>query len=178
MLSQTEHGSIYRHLGNETWLQSQDFTQDWANFRFWKRCIVVSLVLKSVHNTTVTCKLNFPSLVMHHFNDLLVHQRKAVGRLAQLSATRTPVCVPESRLSLTCALICDWTPMDCQSVVVANACAARLSISFVVMTRRSLKLIQHQHLLYVWGTVWVWLGSMFRLAWRQRAQRAHEEHDL
>ena len=36
---------------------------------------------------------------MHHFNDLLVHQREAVGRLAQLSATQTPVRVPEIRLS-------------------------------------------------------------------------------
>ena len=75
---------LYRHLDNEAWLQSQDFTQDWANFliwNLWKRCIVVSLVLqlKTVHNTIVTCKLNFPSLVMHHFDDLFVHQHEAVG---------------------------------------------------------------------------------------------------
>ena len=65
---------------------------------------------------------------MHHVNDLLVHQREGVGRLAQLSAKRTPVRVPESRLS---NLRVD-PPLDSQSVVVANACAARLSISFVV----------------------------------------------
>ena len=74
---------------------------DWANFQFWNRRFFVSLVLNSIHNTVVTCKLNFPSLLIHHFNDLLVHQREAVGRLAQLSATctRTPVRVPKSRLA-------------------------------------------------------------------------------
>ena len=101
---------------------------NWANFRFWKRCFFVSLVLNSVHNTTVTCKLNFPSLLIHrdHFNDLLIHQREAVGRLAQLSATRTPVRVPESRLSNLCVDLRLETPSDRQSIVVANACAARL----------------------------------------------------
>ena len=44
------------------------------------------------------------------------------------------------------------------------------------MTRRSLNLIQHQHLYVCREAVLVWLGSMFRLAWRQREQRAHEEH--
>ena len=63
---------------------------------------------------------------MHHVNDL--HQREAVSRLAQLSAKRTPVRVPESRLSNVRV----DPPLDCQSVVVANACAARFSISFVV----------------------------------------------
>ena len=93
-----------------------------------------------------------------------------VGHLAQLSAKRTPVRVPESRLS---NLRVD-PPLDSQSVVVANACAARLSISFVVMTRRSLKLIQHLpapaplRLTERHGCGWdyVWL------AWRQRAQIA------
>ena len=86
----------------------------------------VSLTVKSVYNTIVTCKLNFPSLVMHHVNDLLVHQREAVGRLAQPSATRTLVSVPESRLSNLHVDLRLETPLDCQSVVVANACAARL----------------------------------------------------
>ena len=99
---------------------------DLANFRLWKRCFFVSLVLNSVHNTIVTCKLNFPSLLIHHFNDLLVHQREAVGRLAQLSATRTPVRVPESRLSNLRVDLRLETPFDLQSIVVANACAARL----------------------------------------------------
>ena len=65
---------------------------------------------------------------MPHVSDLLANQSEAVGRLAQLSAKRTPVRVPESRLS---DLRVD-PPLDCQSVVVANACAARLSISFAV----------------------------------------------
>ena len=99
---------------------------DWANFRFWKRCFFVSLVLSSVHNIIVTCKLNFPSLVMYHFNDLLVHQHEAVGRLAQLSAARTPVRVPESRLYNLRVDLRLETPSDRQSIVVANACAARL----------------------------------------------------
>ena len=99
---------------------------DWANFRFWKRCFFVSLVLNGIHNTIVTWKLNFPSLLIHHFNDLLVHQREAVSRLAQLSATRTPVRVPESRLSNLRVELRLETPSDCQSIVVANACAARL----------------------------------------------------
>ena len=30
---------------------------NWAKFRIWKRCFFVSLVLNSVHNTIVTCKL-------------------------------------------------------------------------------------------------------------------------
>ena len=101
-------------------LQSQDFTQDREIFRFWKRCFFVSLVLKAVHNTIVTCKLNFPSLVMHNFNDLLIHQREAVGRLAQLSATQTPVRIPESRLSnLRMRVYLQLAPsLDCQSVVI------------------------------------------------------------
>ena len=99
---------------------------DWANFRFWKRWFFVSLVLNGIHNTIVTYKLNFPSLLIHHFNDLLVHQREAVSRLAQLSATRTPVCVPESRLSNLRVELRLETPSDRQSIVVANACAARL----------------------------------------------------
>ena len=101
---------------------------DWANFRFWKRCFFVSLGLNSVHNTIVTCKLNFPSLLIHrdHFNDLLVHQREAVGRLAQLSATQTPVRVPDSCLSNLRVDLRLETPYDCQSIVVANDCAARL----------------------------------------------------
>ena len=45
------------------------------------------------------------------------------------------------------------------------------------MTWRSLKLIQHQHLLYVWGSSAGGCGwAVYRLAWQQRAQRAHEEH--
>ena len=101
---------------------------DWANFRFWKRCFFVSLVLNSVHNTIVTCKLNFPSLLIHrdHFNDLLVHQREAVGRLAQLFPTRTPVRVLGSRLSNLHVDLRLETPSERQSIVVANACAALL----------------------------------------------------
>ena len=146
---------------------------DWANFRFWKRCFFVSLVLHSVHNTVVTCKLNFPSLLII---DLLVHQREAVGRLAQLSATRTPVRVPESRLSSLRVDLRLEAPSDRQSIVVANTCAARL---FHIV--RS----QWHGGAWSWSStstffmseeaVWVWLGR-YRLAWRQRAQRAHEEH--
>ena len=87
---------------------------------------LVSLILNSIHNTIVTCKLNFPSLLIHHFNDLLVHQREAVGRLAQLSATRTPVRVPKSRLPNLRVELRLETPSDRQLIVVANACAARL----------------------------------------------------
>ena len=111
---------------------------NWANFRIWKRCFFVSLVLNSVHNTIVTCKLKLPSFLIHrdHFNDLLVRQREAVLRLAQLSATRTLVRVPEfaeSRLSLTCALICDWRrhPIANQSWLQMPA-LLDFSISFVV----------------------------------------------
>ena len=72
----------------------------------------------------------------NRFNDLLVHQREAVGRLAQLSATRTLMRVPEfaeSRLSLTCALICDWRrhPIANQSWLQMPA-LLDFSISFVV----------------------------------------------
>ena len=67
---------------------------DWANFRFWKRCFFVSLVLNGVHSTIVTCKLSFPSLLIHHFNDLLVHQREAVGRLAN-SPLHELLCVSQ-----------------------------------------------------------------------------------
>ena len=83
---------------------------------------------RPVHNTIITWKLNFPSLLVHrdHFNDLLVHQREAVGHLAQLSATRTLVRVPESRLSNLPVDLRLETPSDCQSIVVADACAARL----------------------------------------------------
>ena len=55
-----------------------------------------------------------------------VHQREAVGRLAQLSATRTLVRVPESGLSNLRVDLRLETPSDRQSIVVANACAARL----------------------------------------------------
>ena len=94
---------------------------------------------------------------MHHVNDLLVHQREAVGRLAQLSAKRTPVRVPESRLS---NLRVD-PPLDSQSVVVANACAARLSISFVVNDTAELEVDpapSSTSTLTSDGTAWVWLG--------------------
>ena len=99
-----------------------------GEFSILEECFFVSLVLNSVHNTIVTCKLNFPSFLIHrdHFNDLLVHQREAVGGLAQLSATRTPVRVPESRLSNLRVDLRLETPSDRQSIVVANACAARL----------------------------------------------------
>ena len=83
---------------------------DWANFRFWKRCFFVSLVLNSVHNTIVTCNLNFPSLLIHRdpFNDLLVHLREAVGRLPRNSPLHKLLCVSQKVVCLTCALICDW----------------------------------------------------------------------
>ena len=116
---------------------------------------------------------------MHHFNDHLAHQREAVSHLAQLSATRTPVRVPESHLSNLHVDLWLETPLDCQSVVVANIPALLdFSISFVVNdTARlevdpapapSLHLTEQRAVAghYVQGSV----------AWRQRAQRAHEEH--
>ena len=157
LLSQTEHGSTYSCLGTESWLSSQNFTQaQLGEFSILEEVFFVSFVLNSVLNTTVICKLNCPSLLIHrdHFNDLLIHQREAVGRLAQLSATRTPVRVKESRLSNLCVDLRLETPADRQSMVVANACAARL-FHHIVRSQwhgRSLKLIQHQHLLYVWGS--------------------------
>ena len=90
---------------------------------------------------------------MHLVNDLLVHQREAVGRLAQLSAKRTPVRVPESRLSNL--------RVDPQSVVVANACAARLSISFVVNDTAELEVDPAPSSTSTFTsdeTAWVWLG--------------------
>ena len=140
---------------------------DWANFRFWKRGFFVSLVLNSIHNTIVTCKLNFPSLLIHHFkfNDLLVHQRETVSRLAQLSATRTPVRVPESRLSNLRVELRLETPSDRQSIVVANACAARLFHILFHIVRS-----QWHGGAWSWSStstffmseeaVWVWLGSI------------------
>ena len=104
---------------------------------------------------------------MHTSNDLLVHQREAVGRLVQLSAKWTPMRVPESRLS---NLRVD-PPLDCQSVVVANACAARFSLSFVVNGTAELEVDLAPAPLRLterhgcgWDYVW--------LAWRQRAQIA------
>ena len=110
---------------------------EWANFRFWSRRFLVSLVLNSIHNTVVTCKLNFPSLLIHHFNDLLVHQREAVGRLAQLSRymyTNSCACPKKS----PCALNCDWRrhPIANQSWLQMPALLdfsiLSFSISFVV----------------------------------------------
>ena len=148
-----------------------------GEFSILEEVFFVRLVLESVHNTIVTCKLKLPSSVMHYVNDLLVHQGEAVGRLAQLSATRTPVRIPESRLSNLCVDLRLGTPLYCQSVVVANACPARL-----------FHIVRSQWHGGAWrwsststffmsdGTVWVWLGIMYRLAWRQRAERAHEQH--
>ena len=124
---------------------------------------------------------NFPSFLIHrdHFNDLLVHQREAVGLLAQLSATRTLVHVPESRLSNLRVDLRLETPSDHQSIVVANACAARLfdfSISFVVNDMAELEVdpapAPSLCLRKQCGCGW----AVHRLAWQQRAQRAHEEH--
>ena len=68
-------------------------------------------------------------------------------------------------------------PLNCQSVVVANACAPRLSISFVVNDTAELEVDPASAPSFMSdGAVWVWLGSLYWLAWRQRAQRAHEEH--
>ena len=125
---------------------------------------------------------NFPSFLIprDHFNDLLVHQREAVGRLAQLSATRTLVRVPEfgeSRLSLTCALICDWRhhPIANQSWLQMPA-LLDFSISVVINDTAELEVdpapAPSLCLRKQCGCGW----AVHRLAWQQRAQRAHEEH--
>ena len=133
----------------------------------------VSLVLKSVHNTIVTCKLNFPSLVMHQVNDLLVHQREAVDRLAQLSATQTSVHVPESRLSNLPVDLRLETPLDCQSVVVANACAARL---FHIVRSKwhggAWSWSSTSTFFMSDGTAWVWLGIIGCLDGKERKEHA------
>ena len=132
--------------------------------------------MNSVHNNIVTCKLNFPSLFIHHFNGLLVHQHEAVGRLAQLSATQTPVRVPEVAC-VTCALICDWRRHR-----IANQSWLKMpalldfSISFVVNDTAELEVdpapAPSLCLRKQCGCGW----AVSRLAGRQRAQRAHEEH--
>ena len=87
------------------------------------------------------------------------------------------LCMSLKVACLTCVDLRLETPFDCQSVVVANACAARL-----------FHIVRSQWHGGAWswsststffmsdGTAWVWLGIMYRLAGRQRAQRAHKEH--
>ena len=91
-----------------------------------------------------------------------------------LSAKWTPMRVPESRLS---NLRVD-PPLDCQSVVVANACAARFSLSFVVNGTAELGSWSSTSTFTSDGTAWVWLGIMY--GWlggkERRSQREHEEH--
>ena len=67
------------------------------------------------------------------------------------------------------------TPLDCQSVVVANACAPRLSILFLVNDTAELEADPAPLSTFFISerAVWVWLGSLYWLALRQRAQRSH-----
>ena len=126
---QTEHGSVCRHFGSDARLQSRNCTQvtAWVDQIFGSiKGLVVSLVLKSVQNTNVTCKLNFPSLALHHVNNLLVHERS--GRLLHATLRSTNSCVsqkvaclkPEDEATIGEAI---GLPL----VVVANDCAAWLS---------------------------------------------------
>ena len=126
-------------------------------------------------------ELNFPALAWSCTTSMISWSTSAKRSVAwRNSPLHELLCVSQKVASLTCALICDW-----RRRWIANQSWLQMpvlldfSISFVVTgTRQSLKLIQHQHLLYVRGSwaVWVWLGCMYRLAWRQRAQIAHEEH--
>ena len=92
------------------------------------------------------------------------------------------LCVSQKVACLTCAVDLRLeTPSDRQSVVVANAFAARL---FHIVRSQwhggawswSSTSTFFNRLYVCREAVLLWLGSMFRLAWRQREQRAHEEH--
>ena len=130
-------------------------------FASGKRCFFVSLVLKSVHNTTVTCKLNFPSWSCT--TSMIFSSTSAKRSVAWCNfPLHELLCVSQKVTSLTCALICDWRRhwIANQSSVVANACAARL-----------FQIVRSQWHGGAWswsststfmsdGTAWVWLGLL------------------
>ena len=85
-------------------------------------------------STTPLSPANWTSLAWSCTTSMISSSTSAKRSVAwRNSPLHELLCVSQKVACLTCALICDWKRhLDCQSVVVANACAARLSISFVV----------------------------------------------
>ena len=124
-------------------------------------------------------QLNFLSVVMHHFNAMISSFTSAKRSVAwRNSPLHKLLCVSQKVPCLTCALICHWR--RAVGLPISRGCKCLRCSTFPYrsqsMARRSLNLIQQQHLLYAEGAEQCGCGWAVCIGWLDGKERRAREH--